>query len=130
MSKLSFEQWKILAARNRDENDPEVAWQVCQKQNDEEIDGIRKQLIAQCKISSELLDEKEKLEDQNKNLQDALDGSTEEDPFHYTTYCANIRYQYDEEIKQLKEQIEKMKNCDNCKNCKDHACVFDDEIEA
>ena len=100
MNKLSFEEWFKDLNKNCISNifsngcDTEKcsecdngtsarqAWNFCQKQNDEEI----------------------------KILQDALDGSTKEDPFYYTTYCANIRYKYDEEIKQLKEQIEKLKN--------------------
>ena len=82
MSKLSFEEWfnkndtkcsellktnscrDILCFECEFDTGSKAAWNFYQKQNDEEIDGIRKQLIAQCKISNELLDEKEKLEEQ------------------------------------------------------------------
>lgn len=74
MSMKSFEEWRILASRNRDENDPEVAWNFCEPQYESEVEGLKTKFS---EATQTYTDDIDGLEKQNEELKKKLEKAEE-----------------------------------------------------
>ena len=92
--KLSFEEWAQRRKIVRAVIKPEEAWNFCETQKNAEIGELRlKFKDATSLYTNEIVKlekENSELKEKNKNLQCALDESTNEDPFRFTSYCQGI----------------------------------------
>ena len=118
MSKKSFNEFyndylnnqELYKHIQRRKEAMEISWNFCDSQYEGEIEELKAKFSEATKTYTNDIDRLEKenseLKEKNKNLQCALDESTNEDPFRFTSYCQGMIYEYDDEIRELKKKLD------------------------
>lgn len=101
-----FESWDKERQKSRlvfmNSNPEKEAYLEARKKSQDELDSLRTQLLAQCKISKELLTEKEELEQELQKARDDIEFWKNEYVSHSETMC-----KCQQELQRTREQLEK-----------------------